>query len=116
MYEDRIEGTKKVRYKKLAQSEISLWLTIASNQKPISVSPAPSFSTTYIIMTSPLLVTVSGTVSDFTTKSGGGESVTSIGVYIYKQRKIYWGYKWCCIASEQFFVTLIILCLITEFH
>ena len=67
-------------------------------------------------MTLPLLVTVSGTVSDFTTKSGGGESVTSIGAYIYKQRKIYWGYKWCCIASGQFFVTLIILCLITEFH
>ena len=59
-----------------------LWLTIVSIHQLLSVSPAPSFSTTYVIMTSSLLVTLAGMVSDFATKSGGGDSVTSIRAYV----------------------------------
>ena len=61
---------------------IFLRLTIVSIHQFLSVSPAPSFSTTYEIKTSSLLSTLTGTVIDFTTKSGGGDSVTSIGVYV----------------------------------
>ena len=38
-------------------------------------------------MSSSLLATLAGMVSDFATKSGGGDSVTSIGVYVLQTKK-----------------------------
>ena len=66
----------------MKKRHVSLRLTIVSIHQLLSVSPAPSFSTTYVIMTSSLLVTLAGMVSDFATKSGGGDSVTSIRAYV----------------------------------
>lgn len=65
----------------------SLWLTIVSIHQLLSVSSAPSFSTTYVIVTASLLIALAGILRDVMTKSGGGDSVTSIGVYILETKK-----------------------------